>query len=164
MWPADRGKTVDVEHLASRIVRAPGIEGVTFLGGEPFEQADALAELASSVRAAGLSVMAFSGYEYDELLSSPRADWRRLLGVTDLLVDGPFDQQRLDRHRPWVGSTNQNFRFLTPRYRNLESELRSIPDRVEIRIGPDGVFFLNGMCSEQFLRTMRRDIGRTSPN
>jgi organic radical activating enzyme len=37
------------------------VEGVTFLGGEPFEQAAAAAELAEVTRARGLSVMTFTG-------------------------------------------------------------------------------------------------------
>jgi anaerobic ribonucleoside-triphosphate reductase activating protein len=45
MWARDTGFTVTVDELASRIVETTGIEGVTFLGGEPFEQAEALLTL-----------------------------------------------------------------------------------------------------------------------
>ena len=39
---------MDVRRLAGDIASGPTIEGVTFLGGEPFAQAAALAELAAS--------------------------------------------------------------------------------------------------------------------
>jgi hypothetical protein len=55
-WEEDGGFTVEVVQLAEQIVRDPEIEGVTFLGGEPFAQARALAELGRIVKQKGLSV------------------------------------------------------------------------------------------------------------
>jgi len=160
MWARAGGFTVEVDELASVIETTPGIEGVTFLGGEPFEQAEALGELGTRVRAAGLSVLTFSGYEYDVLVNSPRDDWRRLLAATDLLIDGPYDRTQPDHERPWVGSRNQGFRYLSPRYAYLASQLGSIPDGIEVRIASDGQVFLNGMCPTDFLNVMRREVGR----
>ncbi len=160
MWARDTGFTVTVDELASRIVETTGIEGVTFLGGEPFEQAEALADLAGRVRAAGLSVLTFSGYEYETLINSSRDGWGQLLAATDLLIDGPYDRTQPDHERPWVGSRNQEFRYLSPRYAYLASQLGSIPDGIEVRITSDGQVFLNGMCSADFLNVMRREVGR----
>lgn len=154
---------MQVEQLASRVIETPGIEGVTFLGGEPFEQAGALAELGARVRAAGLSILTFSGYVYDVLASSGRDEWERLLAVTDLLIDGPYDRTQPDRERPWVGSRNQSFRFLTPRYLHLAPRLGAVADQIEVRISSEGSVFINGMCSQSFLRLMRREVGRTAP-
>ncbi len=67
--------------------------------------------------------MTFTGYEHETLRDARRHDWDDLLDVTDLLVDGPHVAARPDRERPWVGSTNQRFHFLTPRYRHLEAQL-----------------------------------------
>jgi len=163
MWKAGLGQRVEVEDLAARIIESPEIEGVTFLGGEPFEQAEPLARLAERVREVGLSVMAFSGYTYEVLRVSSRHDWRRLLGATDLLVDGPYDRTCPDSARPWVGSKNQRFRVLTPRYRHLANRLGVVSDRVEVRIGSDGHVFVNGMCSQDFLGSLRQDVGRRPP-
>ncbi len=162
MWPRDGGRVVDVEELAARVVQTSGIEGVTFLGGEPFEQANALGELGGRVRAHGLSVLTFSGYGYDHLVDSAREDWIRLLSATDLLIDGPYDRTQPDVQRPWVGSRNQSFRFLTSRYLHLRSRLGAIHDRVEVRISSDGRTFINGMCSQDFLHSVRKDLGRES--
>lgn len=160
MWPGNIGRTVDVNELASRILETGGIEGVTFLGGEPFEQAQGLAELGAQVRAADLSVLTFTGYEYDLLVNSSRDDWEQLLAATDLLIDGPYDRTQLDHERPWVGSKNQSFRFLSPKYLHILPQLGSIPDRLEVRIASDGEIFLNGMCPQDFLSSMRQEVGR----
>lgn len=160
IWPQDRGRVVDVKELAEQVIATIGIEGVTFLGGEPFEQAEGLAELGSRVRAAGLSLLTFSGYEYELLVNASRRDWSKLLAVTDLLIDGPFDRSQPDAVRPWVGSRNQSFRFLSPRYLYLAEQLDAIPDGLEVRITRDGRVFINGMRSDDFLRSVRREVGR----
>ena len=42
------------------------LEGLTFLGGESFLQAEGLADIAEAAHNLNLSVMVFSGYEYTE--------------------------------------------------------------------------------------------------
>lgn len=66
---AVRGGTAMTVDDLLKAVPATGIEGVTLLGGEPFEQAPALAVFARAVRDRGLSVMSFSGATLDELQS-----------------------------------------------------------------------------------------------
>jgi anaerobic ribonucleoside-triphosphate reductase activating protein len=158
IWTTEGGKVADVDELAERIIRTPEIEGVTFLGGEPFDQSAALAALGKVVREAGLSVMTFSGYEYETLVTSSRSGWRDLLAVTDLLVDGPYVKSLPDHRRPWVGSTNQRFHFLTPRYRHLARMLDQTPDRIEIRLRHDGTVWINGMCSSRTLGGLRQAV------
>lgn len=151
-WPDDGGITIEVEELAERIARGPEVEGITFLGGEPFAQAGELARLARLLRAEGLSVMTFTGYVLEELRAAGRQDWLDLLAATDLLVDGPFQRERLDLSRPWVGSANQRYHFLTDRYVHLQSELAGIPNRLEVRIQPDGRVLVNGLAELDDLR------------
>jgi anaerobic ribonucleoside-triphosphate reductase activating protein len=159
MWPADGGHVVEVDAMADAIVAAEPVEGVTFLGGEPFEQAGALAALARSVRAAGLSVMCFTGHRYETLAADDAdPDRRALLDATDLLVDGPYDFRRPDKRRPWVGSTNQRFWFLTDRYTSIAERLSELPNRVEVRVRPDGTVFVNGMAQREQLRAVRRQV------
>jgi anaerobic ribonucleoside-triphosphate reductase activating protein len=142
---------VTIEELETRILDASDIEGVTFLGGEPFEQAEALAELGHRLRQAGLSIMTFTGYLLEDILKSSRPGWHDLLGVTDLLIDGPYVRDLTDTSRPWVGSSNQRYHFLTLCYRHLEADLGYIPNRLEIRLQPDGSIFLNGLASTEML-------------
>jgi anaerobic ribonucleoside-triphosphate reductase activating protein len=121
------------------------------LGREPFEQAEALSDLGYRVRQAGLSVMTFAGYLLEDIAKSTRQGWQDLLGVTDLLLDGPYIRDLTDTSRPWLGSTNQRYHFLTPRYRHLEAELGDIPNRLEVRLQPDGKVFINGLASSELL-------------
>ncbi len=159
-WDPAAGQWVDVRALAEQVLAGPPVEGVTFLGGEPFEQAAALAELGGVLRGAGLSVLTFSGYTLERIRRANRADWAALLEVTDLLIDGPYVRERLDLSRPWAGSSNQRYHFLTERYRHLEPELTSIPQRLEVRVHPDGRLEINGMITDAGLAQL---LGPASP-
>lgn len=123
--------------------RAHQIEGVTFLGGEPFAQPEALAALAEGVQAHGLTVMIFSGYTLTALQRMTRPGVARLLAATDLLVDGRFEQSQLDHARRWIGSTNQRPHALTAAYRALVEDWDRSPDTLEIRV-INGKLVVNG--------------------
>lgn len=142
-WLRDGGRAMTVETLSAEITGTIGIEGVTFLGGEPFDQAGKLARLASSVREQGLSVVAFTGYLLEELRASQDKGVLALLAATDLLIDGPFVQEAFDLSRPWVGSANQRYHFLTERYG--AADIKGVANRIEVRISPSGGALINGM-------------------
>lgn len=171
-WNPSGGTEVPVDRILAAIDSGPEIEGITLLGGEPFEQAVELAHLATEVRRRGLSVMTFTGYTLAELRNQERVGVAELLAVTDLLLDGRYESDLPDLRRPWVGSTNQRFHFLTDRYRHLAGRLASIPDRLEIHIRPDGTVFVNGQAGDAELHGLlealelrrspaRRNVGHT---
>ena len=123
MWGASGGSAVSVSQLVDRI-KAADVEGVTFLGGEPFEQARPLSRLAGWVQQLGLSVMVFTGLDFEDLAGPQAPDGAGdLVAQTDLLITGPYLASEPDRVRPWVGSTNQRFHFLTTRYDPLRDQL-----------------------------------------
>ena len=157
-WSAKGGSVVTVDEVLAWIIEAEGIEGVSFLGGEPFTQATALAELGAACQARGLSVVTFTGYDFSAIQSAARPDWNQLLAVTDLLLAGPFVQDQLDLSRPWVGSANQEFIFLTPRYRELEASILKTRNAVEIEIGEDGKIGLNGILSSPELCSLEYEL------
>lgn len=157
-WPKRGGDSVEVQELADRVLGGPKVEGITFLGGEPFDQAAALAELGSILRGHGLSVVTFSGYTIEQLQGGGREDWERLISVTDLLIDGPYREDLQDFSRPWIGSSNQRYHFLTERYRHLQDKLHTIPNRLEVTIAPDGSVFINGMAPPDQLKAVRESI------
>ena len=110
------GEDKSLSDVVEIMTSQDGIEGITLLGGEPFAHAEAAAALAESAKQHGLSVMAFSGYLLEDLqLQSGEA--AALLAQIDILVDGPYDRDRPDTARRWIGSTNQRIHFLTDRYR-----------------------------------------------
>lgn len=145
-WSEHGGIARDVNELAESILSTAEIEGVTFLGGEPFAQAQALAKLGRILRHEGLSVMTFTGYVYEDLVAANNQHYSDLIAVTDLLIDGPFQKGNLDISRPWVGSSNQRYHFLTDRYLYLQDKLMEIPNRLEVRLGTDGRVKVNGLA------------------
>ena len=120
-WPHSGGKLIEVKEI---------IEGVTFLGGEPFEQPEALGIIAENVRKAGLSVLCFTGALIEDLRLNPIN--RKLLYNIDLLIDGEFVIDKVDYSRPWCGSSNDE---IFAKYKN----------KVEVNISKSGVIFMNGM-------------------
>lgn len=154
-WSKKNGTSISVEELFLEIKRSKlehNIEGVTFLGGEPFDQAEPLGELARKVKELGLTVMTFSGYLYENL--EKRKECHNLLNATDLLIDGPFMKDKLDLSRPWVGSSNQRYHFLTTAYQHLENKLTTIENKIEVRITKDGFVSVNGMATQLTLNEL----------
>ncbi len=144
-WTTRGGTLMPWQDLVSHVLGIRGIEGVTLLGGEPFDQAEPLGSFASAVRAEGLSVMTFTGHVLEELPPS------ELLASTDLLVDGPFLADRPEPSRPWAGSVNQRFHFLTDRY---DESIFTTPNRLELTIAPDGGIELNGFATTEVLEAL----------
>jgi anaerobic ribonucleoside-triphosphate reductase activating protein len=142
MFAAERGELVDAGELGAAIASTPGIEGLSVLGGEPFQQAGALAEVCRLVRRAGLSVMVYSGYTLEELEAQRAPEVGELLGLVDLLADGRFEQAKAERTRRWLGSTNQRLHFLTARYSPTDARFL-MPNTVELRY-VDGQLTING--------------------
>lgn len=141
MFDRAGGEAIEPEELLARLdgVR-DRVEGVTLLGGEPFEQAVALLPFARGVRERGLSVVAFSGHLLADLRAGRLAGSADLLAQVDLLVDGPYRADLPEEARRWAGSTNQRFHFLTGRYAPGVERIRpGEPERtVELRFGLDG--------------------------
>ena len=130
-------RVMTVDQIMKMVLEAKsshGVEGVTLLGGEPFSQAAALATLAGRVKKASMSVMVFSGFTKAALDKMAAPGVAELLAATDLLVDGPFMQDRLDKRRRWIGSQNQEAYALTPVYEGLVEEWDTSPNTLEIRV------------------------------
>lgn len=119
MQPIRKNRVVNVADVINAVELAKeryGIEGVSFIGGEPILQAEGLADLAVWCQENGLSVLVFTGYLYQELLDMHHSEVNRLLSATDILVDGPYLESEPDEYRDWVGSRNQRVLFLSGRY------------------------------------------------
>ncbi len=146
MFDERAGAAWSLEDLEARLGAAAdrGVEGITLLGGEPFEQAAGAAAVARAARARGLTVMVFSGYTLAELQARPDAG--PLLALADLLVDGPYDRERPEPPPPigrrWIGSTNQVMHYLTSAYSPDEPRMRA-PNTVELH-WRDGRLLVNG--------------------
>ena len=119
MQPLEPRMLVSARDMASRVLVAAeryGLEGVTFLGGEPLLQAKGLAAVARAAHGAGLNVMVFTGFTLEECRANPLPGVRELLSETDVLVDGPYLADRPESVRNWIGSSNQRFHYLSGAY------------------------------------------------
>ncbi len=128
--------TVDeVLEIAIQSKKNNGIEGITFLGGEPTMQ-EGLAYLAECLSHEGLGRILFTGRIVDEL--NPL-----LVDIMDLIVDGMFDRNHIDDERNLVGSKNQRLIFVSDRYKESEKWFLTKRDkRVEINFSE--MLFING--------------------
>lgn len=140
-----------VEDVAGWILGCRDIEGVTFSGGEPFQQAPALLELCKYLKRcqSGLSLGIFSGYTIKELAtarwqhrSSQDKFWNpgttnvfnQIAAHLDFGVFGRFARAQVSSDKPLCGSRNQQVVFFTDRYSERDIE----PQSCEINFSLDG--------------------------
>lgn len=105
-WPIYGGEKIDTEVFKKAMANDPLIEGITLSGGEPFLQPIAALDLARFAKSRNLSVWCYTGYTFEEIL-----EWednrKELLKNIDVLVDGPFEQDKASLELSWRGSSNQ---------------------------------------------------------
>jgi anaerobic ribonucleoside-triphosphate reductase activating protein len=147
----DRNRDRPVQEVGDWILSRPGIEGVTFSGGEPFQQAPQLCALCEylKLRRASLSIGAFTGYTLCELTEG-RWHWKAHEGdgwvngnarlfdqikqFLDFGVFGRFRQTMACNDKPLCGSRNQEVVFFTDRYSPQDLE----PQGYEVTITENG--------------------------
>ena len=143
-WLSFQGGTPrDVAELAEEIVGEHQLDGLTFSGGEPFAQADQVADLIRLVRLRrDLSAVSYSGFTLEMLRRSKTAGHGRLLAELDLLIDGPY---RRDLHAAllWRASRNQRLHVLGPRI-SLGGRLDSSAG-LQVDLSSDGVLSWAGV-------------------
>jgi anaerobic ribonucleoside-triphosphate reductase activating protein len=104
----ENGELVSVSSIVTEVVaQRQDHDGVTILGGEPFDQSETVAELVSRLKNHGLHVTVYSGYTIDQLIQRkfPAIDY--ILTHVDLLIDGPFIGEMRDGAGEYRGSRNQ---------------------------------------------------------
>lgn len=115
-WEFDYGKeyTADIENEIIDALRPDYIEGLSLLGGEPFEPENqpALLGLLRRVRKElpAKNVWVYSGFTLEELLGESRARTEytdEMLSLIDVLVDGRFIYAEKDITLRFRGSRNQ---------------------------------------------------------
>lgn len=155
LWNKEEGKEVSTEEIIQKLNTViDTIDGITFLGGEPMEQADELWKIAEYVKKAGKNVLTFTGYTYDELTSDKsqtiaqfsekqRNGIDKLLKYTDLLADGPFVKEKVSYDRPLLGSSNQRFVYLSNEI--SPRQIEEYHNSFEFRINKSGQLQVNGM-------------------
>lgn len=125
------GEPRPVKELAAELITLlRHADGLTVSGGEPLRQARATERLIGLLRARcpELEVLLYTGYTLAEARALGR-EVERLLGVVDILVDGPYLQEETDELQ-WRGSDNQHVHLLS------EASLRWSGADEQMWIGP----------------------------
>lgn len=135
---------MDTRDLANEIIRQAEktkAEGVTFSGGEPFMQAQALwgTILFLRMKAPQLSIMSYTGFTEEELKEMKL--WNPIVPQMDVLVSGRYKREIPQAH-PWAGSGNQIVRFVSNRY--SESDVEGVKPGVEVHIDRNGNRMMTG--------------------
>ena len=109
------------------------IEGITLSGGEPLLQTD-LVKLLEEVKNLELGIILFTGYQLNEIDDN-------LKSQCDIIIDGYFDEQKIDNDRVLVGSLNQNINYVSERYTNEKDWFYKKKNLIEeINVGNDIIF------------------------
>ena len=108
-WDFDGGIEMSLDGIIDEMLSNPLTDGLTLSGGEPFDQAADCASLAAAAHENGLNVWTFTGKTFEELLTEAEVnqDVKRLLELTDVLVDGRFIIEEKTLSKKWCGSKNQ---------------------------------------------------------
>lgn len=103
------GEDRDIDELVKDTLDNPILRGVTFSGGDPWEQADKFAYMAKIFKENGLDIWSYTGYTYEYIIENKdkRLGWNELLSSIDVLVDGKFEAEKVQDGLKYRGSTNQ---------------------------------------------------------
>ena len=109
-WNFNKGELLTVE-LANKIIeyaKSDNIEGISILGGEPFDQyrdIDMLYLLTRLKFEVGKPIWVWTGYTYEQILNNRYGT--KMLNYIDILIDGKFEEDKKDLNLKYRGSSNQ---------------------------------------------------------
>ena len=130
-WRYDQGKELLSQEVIDKIydeVNYPYIQGITLSGGDPFDQDEtSLTELLIFIKQFKLEfpskdIWIYSGGLYEDFLKNDTI--REILIWSDVLVDGPFIQEKKILDLPYRGSTNQRIIDLNKSFLNNIVEIK----------------------------------------
>ena len=103
--------TDEVKERIFKELSEPTCDGLSLMGGEPLsicsDNRKQTIQLCKEVkeRFPNKSVWIWTGYLFEEIASDP--SMKEILNYVDIIVDGPFIQEKRDLSTPFRGSTNQ---------------------------------------------------------
>jgi len=106
-WDFGSGRFMRTEDIIQQFKEKVLIDGITLSGGEPFMQPDACLKLARAAKKAGLTVWCYTGYTLETIRASNLYAEKELLRNIDVLVDGPFVEEKKSLDLQFRGSSNQ---------------------------------------------------------
>lgn len=103
------GTIVDCDNIINDILESPIIKGVTFSGGDPFEQATQFAYIAERIKVLPNGIWCYTGYTFEYILKHKNENkgWEKLINNIDVLVDGQYIEELNNGDLKFKGSSNQ---------------------------------------------------------
>lgn len=120
-WDFNYGQefTWETLHELEKLVKNPNVNGLSILGGDPFEPENRewVETLCAYVKhnCVGKDIWVWTGYSYEDLCELP------VMKYIDVLVDGKFEQDLKDLRLKYRGSSNQRVIDIQ---KSLDSEYR----------------------------------------
>jgi len=105
-WEFGGGNEMQEQQILEVAQANPLVKGVTFSGGEPFEQATGFTKLAKLLKKDGYEVASYSGYTFEQLMNGTE-EQKELMENIDVLIDGPFVLGLRNLSLIYRGSSNQ---------------------------------------------------------
>lgn len=108
-WDFQGGQDMTVDEVLQTILYNEN--NVTFSGGDPIYQTEAIIPLARAIKGAGMNIWCYTGFTFEQLREGidevPKKILDEFLSLIDVLVDGPFILDRRDISLLFRGSGNQ---------------------------------------------------------
>ena len=101
------GYAGDTDLILKALADNPLLDGITLSGGEPFLQPEPCLHLAEGAKKLGLTVWAYTGYSWENLIISKNPRLLAFLEQIDVLIDGPFLIEERSLDLLFCGSKNQ---------------------------------------------------------
>jgi anaerobic ribonucleoside-triphosphate reductase activating protein len=163
-WDVNGGEFMEVEKIFGLILNAhknEKIEGVTFTGGEPLDQAKNIIPLARKIKSINLTIVCYTGYLFGEIINGIVPFGYELLKYVDILIDGKFIEEE-KAPLLWRGSRNQKVYFLSNIYKYFEEIVdEEGKNEIEILIG-DEIITSTGIIDLVFWEKLKQELKNRS--
>lgn len=130
LWAANNSKDIPIPELyrcIDAICANNEVDGITFTGGDPLEQAEELLELLALCSKLTGDILVYTGFEIEELEQTVIYE---LSVYISCLIDGRYVEGCNDNKSPLIGSTNQRIILFKEAYQDIYSDYISKGRRI----------------------------------